>query len=234
MGYSKTVLCLAMATRQHASGVGRCVAGRELNRSRVPGAWIRPVSARESEEISFQERYYGDGVTAELLDVIHIPFVEPRPRTYQTENHLIDDQCCWSKIGQGTWTDVQAALDTVDGPLWRNYSNSAYGLNDRVPEGVANTFTRSLYLVQPEGLTLVVQEEIRISGPAKRIRASFSLNGCKYRLAVTDPAVTGEYLRRDVGEFPLEDTALCISLGGVFNGYAYKLVAAVITPDMGA
>lgn len=223
-----------MATRQHASGMGRCVAGKEWSDEGLPGAWIRPVSARETEEISFQERHYGGGATAELLDVIHIRFVEPRPRMHQTENHLIDDQCCWSKTGQGTWADVQAALDTVDGPLWRNYSSSTYGFNDRVPESAANTFRRSLYLVQPERLTIVVQEEVRDSGHAKRVRASFSLSGHAYRLVVTDPAITGEYLRRNDGEFPLDDAVLCISLGGAFKGYAYKLVAAIITPDMGA
>jgi hypothetical protein len=39
------------------------------------------------------------------------------------------------------------------------------------------------------------------------------------------------YLRGKNGTFPVADALLCISLGEPFKGYAYKLAAALITPD---
>jgi hypothetical protein len=41
------------------------------------------------------------------------------------------------------------------------------------------------------------------------------------------------YLACEDGIYPVDDAILCVSLGEVYKGYAYKLVAALITPDMG-
>lgn len=86
MAYTKTILCLANSRKLS----GRCIAGKEKLR-RGYGEWIRPVSARPSEEISEEERRYENGQSAQILDVISVPMREPRPGAHQTENHLIDD-----------------------------------------------------------------------------------------------------------------------------------------------
>lgn len=46
---------------------------------------------------------------------------------------------------------------------------------------------------------------------------------------MTDPLVEQAYFQKADGEYPLSNALLCISLGEVFHGFAYKLAAAVIT-----
>jgi len=46
--------------------------GQDIRRRQV-GAWVRPVSARASHEVSEEERRYETGEKAQLLDVVTIP-----------------------------------------------------------------------------------------------------------------------------------------------------------------
>ncbi len=74
----KRILCLANSRKLS----GRCIAGREIM-NKLPGPWIRPVSGREHQEVSEQERHYQDGSDPMVLDVIDVPLVEPRPHQFQ-------------------------------------------------------------------------------------------------------------------------------------------------------
>ena len=68
-------------------------------------------------------------------------------------------------------------------------------------------------------------------GPAKmKVRARFSLRAAEYFLTVTDPVITKESKANGAGETRIDEALLCISLGKLFNGHAYKLVASIITP----
>jgi hypothetical protein len=91
--------------------------------------------------------------------------------------------------------------------------------------------TRSLYLVRPDHLALMVASEgCDFGPPRRRVRAHFNLGGQSYSLVVTDPAVERDGFARGEGKIELKDAVLCLSLGEIFHGHAYKLAAAVITP----
>lgn len=223
--YAKTIICLANSRKPPS---GRCLAGREVLNDGY-GQWIRPVSNRPTQEISETERSYEDGSDPKVLDLVRIPFIEAQPHEHQQENHLIDPTFYWERLGRATWADVRKATEDPQGPLWFNGFSSSLGTNDRVPQSSCRRLKRSLYLVAPEGLTLLVGTETSGYGSRRRrVRADFDLSGHTYAIAVTDPAVERAYLRRQDGEYPLAGALLCVSLGEVFHSYAYKLAAAVI------
>ncbi len=227
MTYKKTIVVLANSWKYS----GRCVAGRE--RLGVGfGSWVRPVSDRSGEEVNEEERQFADGNEPDLLDVVRMVLLSPKPHTYQQENHLLDPAYYWEKQGRVDWAGLQGAVDEPTGALWVNGHSTYNGVNDQVPEVIATGQTRSLYLVRPKGLVVVVQQEGGVFGPAKmKVRARFSLSGEQYLLSVTDPVITTQFKAMGVGETAVNDSLLCVSLGELFNGNAYKLVASLITPQ---
>jgi hypothetical protein len=221
--YTKTIICLANSRKI----TGRCVAGKEVGGGGA-GAWVRPVSARPTGELSEEDRRYENGQDPKLLDIVRIPMVEPKPHGFQMENHLIDDGYYWVKQRQATWEELQGALDKVPGALWDNSSSSYNGLHDRVEEAAANQLGNSLRLIEVKDLKIVVAVEGAEFGNGKRkVRGHFTLNGAQYRLSVTDPVVERQYLAGKDGEYKVGDVILCISLGEPYGGYAYKLIAGV-------
>jgi hypothetical protein len=225
--YSKTILCLANSRKLS----GRCLAGKEVNENGF-GSWIRPVSEREAEEISVEDRRYEDGHVPHVLEKISIPFLRPKPGTFQSENHLIASDFYWRKEGTATWDDCETALDKVSGALWENGHSTYNGTNDQVPEEIAAKFKHSLVLMKPTNLVVSVGIEGGVFGPAKRkVRANFNLNQMPYSLSLTDALIEKKYLQGANGSYPVKKAILCVSLGEVFKGNAYKLAAAMITPD---
>jgi hypothetical protein len=102
MAYVKTIVCLANSYKPPS---GRCVAGREILPDAY-GGWIRPVSARETAEVSFAEYSYENRQTPQLLDIIEVPLLRPEPRHHQTENHVISGGR-WVKKGQLPWSELE-------------------------------------------------------------------------------------------------------------------------------
>jgi len=100
MAVNQRIVCLANSRKLS----GRCIAGKEMVRNK-PRGWIRPVSAREHEEVSEYERQYEDGTDPRVLDIIDVELLEPRPRTYQQENWLLDPDLYWTKVTMN-WIDA--------------------------------------------------------------------------------------------------------------------------------
>ncbi|WP_315796036.1 dual OB domain-containing protein [Bradyrhizobium sp. SZCCHNRI3043] len=226
LNYKKSFLCLANSRKPG----GHCVAGRTFTKDSYTG-WIRPVSTRNTHEISDAELRYADGSGAQLLDVIEVTFSQAQPLYHQTENHVIAP-VQWEKLQDTQWSHVTAATETANGPLWHDGESSYHGTNDKVPEAIAHTLTNSLMLIEPQSLTLVVGQESKfMGGYERRVRAAFRYNGTHYNFVVTDPWIELKYFALPDGRYDVSSSRLCLSLPEILNGNATKLVAAVITPE---
>jgi len=217
--YTHRIVCLANSKKMS----GRCVAGLEVVGSDLKG-WIRPVSARPTEEVSLDERRYENGQDVQLLDIVEIRFREARPHACQVENHLIDDTEHWQRIGTFESRKL-AAHATRSGPLWLDVNSSYSGTNDRIPVADADRLDHSLKLVQPDALRILVGRGYK----KRQVRAAFQLGESHYNLGVTDTKVESRYLGMKDGEYAYPTRAvMCVSLGEPFDGYRYKLVASII------
>jgi putative nucleic acid modification protein with dual OB domain len=229
MSYQTRILCLANSRKPS----GRCIAGKRYDNGNY-GEWIRPVSSRPIGEVSEEERRYEDGRDPKLLDIIDIPMLRHQRKEYQQENHILDPDAYWVHRGRATWAALGAALDRPHG-LWPNGYSTSAGLNDRVPEAIARALTSSLLLIQPEILAIWVGAPGADYGnPKRKVRAQFAYGGNRYNVTVTDPVIEREYFLRPNGEYPVPQAYLCLSLGELHEGFAYKLVAAVITATRAA
>ena len=225
--YEKTILCFANSRKTS----GRCIAGREIVNGEL-GAWVRPVSARENAELSEEDRRFENGQDPRVLDIVVITMAEPRPHAFQTENHLIDENYYWKLQGRATWLQARAAVDGGGRPLWSNDSSSYNGERDRVAEAEADPAEGSLRLIEVNDLQVHVAVEGAEFGNAKRkVRGRFTHAGVQHYLSITDPPVERQFLQGQNGVYEVGHALLCISLSEPFNGWAYKLIAAVILPQ---
>lgn len=146
----KRLVCLANSRKLN----GRCVAGIEGFQGRRVG-WIRPVSAREHEEVSEYERQYEDGSDPRPLDVMDVPLIEPRPEDYQQENWLLDPDSYWRRIEPLRWDHLHTLADPP-APLWVDGNSTYNGMNDRIPLTQAGEVRTSLRLLRVDRLMLPV------------------------------------------------------------------------------
>ena len=215
------IVCLANSRKVS----GRCIAGKIIGANK----WVRPVSNREGEEISEEERRYENGQMPKLLDIISVPVKEHKPTLHQNENYLIDDGYYWAKTGQF----VDSLKDFLDSPkdLWGTGCSSYQGTNDRMPEGICANYSESLYIIKPQDLEIIVRVEGEEFDNAKRkVRVKINYNDTQYLFPVTDPVVESKYLSGDNGSFtlPVKNVYLCVSIGLPYNGYCYKFLASLI------
>ncbi|MEA3432203.1 MAG: hypothetical protein U9R01_05970 [candidate division WOR-3 bacterium] len=215
------IVCLANSRKIS----GRCIVGKVI----LENKWMRPVSNRDSEEISEEERRYENGQMPKLLDIISIPVKEHKPQLFQNENYLINDDYYWEKRGE-----FSSSLDNLlDAPndLWGTQSSSYQGQYDRIPEDMCVNYEESLYLIKPQSLKIIVRTEGQEFDNAKRkVRAKFKYNDITYIFPVTDPVIERKYLSGENGNFTLstENIYLCVSVGLPYNGYCYKFLASII------
>ena len=219
----KTLVCLANSRKLS----GRCIAGRELNNGR-PGAWIRPVSDRECEEVSEYERQFQNGSDPKPLDIISMQMIKPKPKGYQTENWLLDPEYYWEKDGCIKWGDLESLTDPVD-HLWAMEQSTVNGKNDKIDLVTANSHGHSLRLVKLPELTISVFAPGKNFGNMRRrVQARFWFNQHEYWLWVTDPYHETKYLRKKDGDHKIGECYVVISIGEPFGGYCYKLVATIL------
>lgn len=224
----KRIVCLANSRKLS----GRCVAGKELSGGK-PIGWIRPVSAREHEEVSEYERQYQDGSDPRVLDIMDVPLLDTRPMGYQQENWLLDPEHYWVKAGRFAWNDLWQLADTT-APLWVNGQSTYNAYNDKIPLAMAGELRSSLRLVRLDRLTLSVFKPGEAFGnPKRRVQGRFQHAGEDYRLWVTDPGYERTQLARPDGDYEIGESFLTISVGEAYNDACYKLIAAIIERDGG-
>ena len=222
----KRIVCLANSRKLS----GRCIAGKELPANNPTGQWIRPVSSRESEEVSEYERQYRDGSDPRVLDILDVPVLRANPKGFQRENWLLDPERYWERVSRVAGNDLERFTDPV-APLWINGDSTYNGRNDRIQVEIADGLDNSLRLVRVNRLELVVsQPGLDFGNYRRRVQGRFQYNGADYWLRVTDPSYERQYLQQTNGNYPIGDAFLTISLGEPFQGYAYKLIAAIIQP----
>jgi len=214
MATTKRIVCLANSRKLS----GRCIAGKEMIGKTI-GDWIRPVSAREHEEVSEYERQYQDGSDPKVLDVIDVPLLSHSPKGHQPENWLLDPDTYWNRAGQVTWNDLGHMVDSPT-TLWSNDSSTYSGLHDRVAAADADTFGVSLYLLKVQALRLrVLAPGANFGNPKRRVQAEFTHEGITYQLWVTDPLVEQTYRAKADGDYPIGSCFVTISLGEPADGF---------------
>lgn len=210
------MICMANSR----SETGSCVAGLRLDSS----SWVRPVNAGKECALS-----PGQHCNAKILDLVEVTVTEPTPKYYHPEDWLIEG-CC-SIVSSPTSHSDLALLKrfVVKEPL-------LFGCHgDRISEAdlIRRPASASLLLVEPED----VKWEIRALDEKRQTRGIFKVAGSEYNLVVTDPAWervlrnlnldAGVHTAQSIG-FDGSQFYFTISLGTPYNGYCYKLIAAVI------
>lgn len=141
--YSKTILCLANSWKPG----GRCVAGKVITPLGF-GEWMRPIGTANGGAVSYDDRHYDGGADPALLDVIEIQMSGKSTHAYQPENHQIDDNWYWKLKNKASPSMLTKALDPIQPNLWGTSPfSSGGGINDRVLEQNASSFSYSLRLI---------------------------------------------------------------------------------------
>jgi hypothetical protein len=220
---TKRLICLANSRKLS----GRCVAGVELVGTASWG-WVRPVSARQHEEVSEYERQYQDGSDPRVLDVIDVPLLRPLSKTFQRENWLLDPDEYWIKVGRAKAAELTSIAQTA-GDLWINGHSTYHGLHDSIPECQAHTLRSSLELIHVDDLSLrVFAPGIAFGDPKRRVQGRFTFARVQYGLWVTDPVIERRYKAMQDGTYEVGECFLTVSIGEPHNDVCYKLITAVI------
>jgi len=226
MSYIKRIVCLA---NSYKPPNGRCIAGIDVLGHGKYGSWIRPVSARDSQEVSFSEYKYENGQSPRLLDILDVPLLKAVPHNHQTENHVIDANAWWVKKGVLAWDDLEQ-LRQRPTSIWINSDHTRGGSYDCMSEAEAETLDSSLFLIKRKDFTIEVGTSTWDGKTKKTWRGKFDYKGTHYNFSVTDPVVRDALSAKEEGDYPLNDVYLCVSLTepAPQDGRCYKLVAAVI------
>jgi hypothetical protein len=226
VGYVKQIVCLAHSVKNG----GLCIAGREVLADGF-GDWVRPVSSRPSEELTYLEYRFADGSGPQLLDVLEIGLDRPVPRGHQVENHLLDRAVKWRKLAEVSF-DLLEWMAQEPETIWGDAEEHTSGgfLNCMRAEA-AEREPASLYLLQVPDFSVWVG--LGADG-MKVFYGVFRWHGSLYKLKVTDSVVRDRFAGCGKGTHRLPEfrrTYVCVSLTKAWegDGRCHKLIAAVLT-----
>jgi hypothetical protein len=195
MAYTKGIVCFANSDKTG----GSCIAGKDVK----DGAWIRPVSDRPTEELSFSEYCYEGYKSPQLLDIIDVPLLRAVPHDHQTENHLINREP-WVRRGALPWADLERFRDRPES-LWANVdSTKGGGIYDCMSPQIAARSDYSLALIRRKKLTVEVGTRTWDGATKKTYRGRFKYKDITYGFRITDPVARAAFKNKDVGEYELK------------------------------
>lgn len=194
------------------------------------GEWVRPVSGEPHG--LFQAECGVEGRWPQVLDVVRFSYVERLEDPAQPENVLIDDSP-WELIKKLPREEAYKRLGRClsKGPALLGNRGRAMP-EEKASEGVE----ASLALIEPAaGISLLMRPPEKEGGKLKP-RVVFDFGSRQYGLPLTDipieravrDAGVGEYKPQDLGFDASGPTLLTISLGEEYDGWHYKLAAAVL------
>lgn len=217
----KYFICLANSYKHG----GRCLAGIELttNAEGKPVIvynpdgrphWIRPISDEK------------DGVIPndiaqdiKLFSVIKLFDAVPCGQ----KPHVEDTKYSHLKCYNGRFRNDEELLKLC---LDRKHQNLFYSQGKAISVERAQQLDYSLMFIHPENAEAYIDEEREKS----KYRMKFNYYGFNYDFSITDPVFLEEFQKVPDRFSQLKDVYLTLSLGLGFEGFHYKLVAAVVIP----
>lgn len=210
-------LCLANSRREGA----RCVAGL------VPGrGWVRPVPDRSGSAVPASGvGHFG------LLDLVDVDLGYPVPIPGQQENVLLGPEG-FSEVREHDPARLRGEMERL---IEKRPRFLELGNPTRIPfaEVQSGDIGQSLALVEPASVAWRTETNRR---GQPRVRCQFDLGWRRFSLRVTDPEIEARFRGMELGTYDRSVAGipddrrllLTVSLGGSFEGFCYKLVAAAI------
>lgn len=209
-------VCLANSNKEG----GRCVAGIELDAKNNPvftdgnrPKWIRPVTNSLHGEVPVKQVS-----TLKLLDIAEVDVTELKPVAYQSENVYFYKYSI-RKVGVFDRSGLQSLCEEKD----RIFVNRGKAVS-------AEEITKldhSLMLVHATRFE-ITQKVYENSPKPPQVRMLFEHGSHQYDFPVTDPDCIERYRKTPEELKTIRQTYLTLSLGISWEGWHYKLVAAVI------
>jgi hypothetical protein len=204
----------------------RCIAGIELLKNESGDftpllidsrpKWVRPVSGDINGQVPSE---LVKGIA--LFDIVEIEILERKPLRYQSENTSFEPNSI-KVVGKYDKLDFFETL-LVEHPMCI-FGNRGKALDEQSMQHIH----RSLILVKvSQAIVHVKFERFKY-----HFRLQFLHNNVKYDLPITDVDYIDKYLEtnKDFNSSKKieKDVFLTISLGIVFEGWYYKLVAGIL------
>jgi hypothetical protein len=202
---------------------GRCLAGIDCE----TGRWIRPITDENHGALDLRRCIIdvnGRLRTVQCLDVIEVKVGLPKPQVAQPENHeLLDGKFKWLAT-----FDRQPSIDFLEA-LKEKSDELLFNTDTKVNEIYGNRVLKSLTLIKVEDplFFLGLRE-----GKSPQLRTKFAYKGTSYDLPITDDRDWTNYARVEPERFSKGTWYFTISLGELWNGSRWKLVAGCMSKDL--
>jgi len=213
-------ICLANSKKLHE----RCIAGIEVKKSVRLGyylvlnnnkpKWLRPVSTKQHGEVPTQEVS-----NISLMDIVEIEVTEECPDGYQSENILY-------------LPHSMKVIDNIDlkdsylNKMVDHESKDLFGCKGKAIslEDICE-INHSLTLIKPENPQMHYGEDRN----KHQLRCMFYHKGHQYDLPITDIDFLEKYEKEPNIVQYKSNLYFTVSLGVLFEGWHYKLIAGIVT-----